>query len=576
MIGALRRFDLVVAADAAGRVDAVREEIMGAWAVAMVATRNGEDDTAVARLLSAHASRPADVDRAEFALALMGASLPEDDRRMLLGVVRLTLLEAARQGLASHLPRLARSAWILDRQRGFPVGCLAARALFRLGRPGEAERLLRELLSAPGGGDAPCVRFELALRNWAAGRPDRALALLGAGASVPPHLSDVAAALRVARPWEGSRERTWRQAHVAPDRAHARALARLASLLGTETSAAEIEARAAGQERRPDHPAFARAFFEGRGFGVVVTAGDPAVGEAALDAGLPFLLYRIREQGDAHEETPVLVRARDAASGFWFVDEGDLERVAFVSREAARKGRILVAIDPSRRRVLAGVDDQHAGRLGRALESSLSARADGEAARALGSLQDVREDWGGAAPFDLYLSWLMQQRFMEDQEETLLPDLYAALDRSRESPPTTAFEHFVHGQRLLWSGEVEEALEAFEAAERTGGPSPLLCRTRFGINYRFGRHDEALAAAEQALASDVLDTDARWYRGRVRARMGMRSEARGDLRRAMDRRPEVLSVALDLVGLELDERRPAAALAVVEILVARLPTAAED
>ena len=77
---------------------------------------------------------------------------------------------------------------------------------------------------------------------------------------------------------------------------------------------------------------------------LLLALGGNDASEAAVERGLPFLLYRLRLRGDSFVEEPILVRGRDTSSGLWIVDPEDLEDVDALPPDAPLNGNVLLPI----------------------------------------------------------------------------------------------------------------------------------------------------------------------------------------------------------------------------------------
>ena len=114
VVASLKALDLDRTASAAQRVGTVAAGGIGVWAAALVDARRGADAQAVARLRALPPVPPEDVERASFTLALFGAAIPDDDRLLLAAIGREAMLEAAADGAADAMGRLARALAALD------------------------------------------------------------------------------------------------------------------------------------------------------------------------------------------------------------------------------------------------------------------------------------------------------------------------------------------------------------------------------------------------------------------------------------------------------------------------------
>jgi len=582
VVAALRATDLEAASAAAARVGAVEGGGVGTWARALILARGGRDAEAIALLLGPPADPSLDPERVLFPLAIFGTALPRDDRLLLSATGRETLLEACRRGKLDRVASLARQIAALDPTLGPDAICLAARALRRSGRmQAEAGALLSGPETAVDGRARGCVQLERAVLEWREGRGARARALArGLGPEeVGPAEAFLARALE--RAGDGMRP-------VSPaphglgglGSPEATTLARFATLLGASTSPQAVEALALGRGRDPAAPAFASEVLTSFGLDVVVSAGSPRVGEEALARGLPFLLYRVRLRGDVFVEEPVLVRGRDPATGLWVVDPEDLREVDALEPDAPLKGRFLVAVPEGFDASPTAWAGERERVLGRTLTTALDLAAGGQVQEAAAHLERRVPDLGGEPAFEHYRAFLQYRLFLETKDAQALHVAADAASHAAASRPATAFEHVVHGQSRQWfSGTeegVKEAEEAFAKAQRLRPDSAWLALYRFQLLKDTHRPREALDAVEAARVLDPRDTRSLFLRGVLRQQLGATAEAREDLRRAFDRRRTSPTAAFELVDLELDDGRPAAALAVLDQYVAAAPEAATD
>lgn len=578
LVVALREMDLAAAGEAAERMG---KERIGAWMRALVLARRGDDAQAVEELLAPPDPVPLDVEAVLFPLALLGAVLPPDDRLLLAGTAREALLEVCRRGQVDRVVPLARCVAALDSVLGPECICLAARALRRAGRLQEAGALLAGPETADDPVGRTCVQFERVLAAWFEGRAGQAR-LLAKGLDVGPEAAFVVRAI----------ERASTSPRVAPaprppletpeDHVAAQAVARLATLLGTEASVRSVEVAALAQGLEPADAGFAKTFLESLGHRVLVAAGGREAGEAALAQGLPFLLYRIRPRREAFVDVPVVVRARDPSTGLWMVDPSHLDDLDVLPPDAPLKGRILVAVPAGRGEALESWAPRRQQVLGRTIAAALDRADRGDVDGAIALLEAQRANLDGEPIYHLYLGLLLHRRVRGGQDRLSLDRARASVERSLELGPELAFEHFVRGQSLwFWSfvrgdEEREQALAAFDRAQAAAPRSAWLARTRFQLLRDSGRSGPAVDVLDLARRLDPRDTRALLLGGHHRAVSGDVSGARRDLRRAFDRRSDSPEVAGELWGLELDAGRPDAALAVIMEYIAHVPEAVSD
>ena len=357
-------------------------------------------------------------------------------------------------------------------------------------------------------------------------------------------------------------------------------LARFATLLGVRADARSVEALALGRARDAAEPGFAAEYLAQRGLDVVHAAGSARAGEAAVERGLPFLLYRIRLRGETFAEEPVLVRGRDPDSGLWIVDPDDLSDLDALPPGAPLKGRLLVAVPSATGASPAEWAPERERVLGRTLVSALDLNARGDLAAAIEHLERRLPDLAADPVFQLYRGFLHHLRFRADKEPAALHLALDAVARSSGAPPTTAFEHFVRGEGSLYFGsttpELDEGVLEIVAARVSEPDSAYLVLRLFELLKLGRRQREALEALDRAREIDPRDTRSLFLRGMLRADLGDTEGARRDLRRAFERRRTSRAAAFELVDLELGDKRPAAALVVLEEYVDAAPDAAGD
>lgn len=582
VVTALRALDLEGAAECAARVGSTAGGGVGIWARALILARRGRDAEAVALLLAPPADPDLDVERVLFPLSLFGAALPKDDRLLLAATARETMFEACRRGRLERIASLARQTAALDHILGPDLVGLAARALRRAGR---MQQEVGALISGPetqfNDRARSCVQLERAVHEWRAGRGARARAL-SRGLVVAPYEAFLAKGL--ARAGDGfapvppvpQTEQAVRGVHAAS------VLARYATLLGLRADARSVEALALGRNRGADEPGFACDYLAQQGLDVVLAAGSARAGEAALERGLPFLLYRIRLRGGSFVEEPVIVRGRDTASGLWIVDPDDLSDLDALPPDAPLKGRLLVAV-PSLDRGSASPASWAPERervLGRSLVAALDVAAQGNLAGAIERMERRVPDLGTEPVFQLYRGFLHHRRFQVDGDPTSLHLALDAVRRSSTSTPVTVLEHVVRGEgsRRFAStvAELDQGIAELASAQAGAPFSSYLALKRFDL-LKLARHRrEALDALDRAREIDPRDTRSLFLRGGLRADLGDTEGARRDLRRAFERRPTSRAAVFELVDLEFSDRRPAAALAVLHEYMDGVPEAAED
>ncbi len=239
VVDALRVLDLARAR--AGVPALATEGVAGAWVEALVAGRGGQDEAATRRLLDAGVP---DVARDAFALALLSAALPRDDRDLLAGLVRGALVRAGAGGRLDPVARLAAASAAFDPAAGPRALVLGARILRRGGVEREAAALLDRADAT-----APRSRSNARWRPWRRG--DGAAARASVAAVRPP------------APWGWAFD-ALRRATTAPSvvpapaltvsdgvaDADAAALARALAVLGAPQRADDLATRARQRGRR--------------------------------------------------------------------------------------------------------------------------------------------------------------------------------------------------------------------------------------------------------------------------------------------------------------------------------------
>ncbi len=468
----------------------------------------------------------------------------------------------------------------LDGTVGADALCLALRALRRSGRTVEADRLLTRPAASAVDRES-CFRLERGVHRAWRGQVDSLPRLLG-GLEVPGRLAPIVEALARTRgfpvqPTPGAVE-------IPFEERHAHALAAFATRLGRPTPPSEVEAAAVAQRARTSDAAFAFRFLTDRGFAVLSVAGGVETALRAADAGVPFLLRAIQLEGEAFREEPVLVLGRDPASGLWLTSPGDIERLDVMPADAPGKARLLVALPQARAAELATWPIAGEREAGAALDRAVGAADAGRWDEAVQILAAEDERSGDqAAVLALYRAHFDHTRHERlltrgDQKGALAALVSAgkALERSMRTPPTLVFEYLASYQSLYAAGRRGAAVEALEAAENAAPGSAFVPLTLFVVYRNEKRIEAALGAIDRALRAAPLDTSLLYRRGRTRRSLGRVDEARGDLLRARDRRPDWVPVGLELAHLELGLRRPDVALAVLDDLGRRVPSLAQD
>ena len=575
-VDALRVLDLArarAALDAAGSASPVPL----AWLQALVDARTGHDEVALQRLLAVGA--PAAPGLGAFDLALLGAALPRDDRELLCGVARAAVLRACATGRTDRVQALAEDAARLDPRVGGRGLVIAARGLRRAGRTAEAQALLAGApalrAAAVSAATRDDFRLESALIAWRQGdaagaraacqgaRPDSVwawghLALRAAGK--PPAVVPAAP-----QPL----------ADAGTD-ADAAALARFATVLGVPTRAEEVAARAAPGGGTAADPAFQRAFLAALALPTLEVAGDAALLRDALDRGLAVLFFRPRRRVDRFVDHPVVLRGHDRDTDLCVADEPDGDVIDVVPGAWLSKGRAIVGAPASRAAELAAWRAAPAARLGVAIADLLTAAASPRAEAALNAFARRAPEFLGLPAFDLYLGCAAYWAALAANDPARRAVAGAVLRRSAAVEPALAMERFVRVMEGSGSTDAADtqAMDLSEAA-RLEGLAAYLEAGRFEIYKRARRQAEALECIQAARTLDPFDERTLYARGSTRRLTGDAPGARADLVRLLDRRPEYLDAAEELVNLHLDAGQLERALAVVQALVAASPRGAE-
>ena len=587
-VDALRMLDL---ARARAALEAAGTASPGplAWLLALLDARTGHDEAALQRLLAAgppavpgaaaSGRRVAGVRR-PFDLALLGAALPRDDRELLCGVARAAILRASATGRTDRVQGLAEDAARLDPRVGGRGLVIAARALRRAGRAGEAQALLAGApavrAAAVSAATRDDFRLESALIAWRQGdaagaraacqsaRPDSAwawahLALRAAGK--PPAVVPAAP-----QPL----------AEAGAD-ADAAAIARFASVLGVPTKAEDVAAAAAPGGGTAADPAFQRTFLARLRLPTIEVAGDAALVRDALDRGLAVLFFRPRRRADRFVDHPVVLRGHDRDTDLCVADEPDGDVVDVVPGAWLSKGRAVVGAPTSRAAELAGWRAAPAARLGVAVADLLTAA--GEPALAEAALEAFARrapEFPGLPAFELYLGCASYWAALAAKDPARRAVAGAVLRRSSAVEPALAMERFVRVMEGSGSTDAADAqaMDLLEAA-RLEGPAAYLEAGRFEVYKRARRQAEALECIQAARTLDPFDERTLYARGSTRRLTGDAPGARADLVRLLDRRPEYLDAAEELVNLYLEAGQLERGLAVVAALVAASPRGAE-
>lgn len=548
--------------------------VAGAFVEALVLVRAGQDETAARRLLDVAGGELA---AGRFSLALLSTALPGDDRELLGGVLRTALVRAGAGGRLDAVRDLC-GAYAAFHPGGAARGLvLGARILRRAGADAEAAALLarREAVGA-------AAALERALAAW---RRGDAAAARGAARELPPGgpfstIFDVLAraagapAVVPGPPFptdDGTSD------------ADASAWARVLTLVGAPTSAADLTTRARQRGATCADPAFLDDALTTAGAARLELAGDAEPAREALRRGLSLVVRAVRRRNDRFVEEAVVVRGFDPATDLLVVDEPDPERPDAMPCVFLGKLRYAVVAGRARAADLAAWRDTPAAKEGARLLDELapSSRGDPAAAAAAVAARTSAGAAGGAVGTVAAVT-LFHQGQHAQQAAVLSRDpaarlaAGAVLRRSSAQAPVLPVERYLRTTEATWSREeADVAVADLAAIEADEGPCAWVHVARFVVYEAARRHAEALEALAQARALDPFDVRSLYFRGSLRRVLGDADGARGDLVRVLDRRPETLAAAEDLVALHLDAGAPERALAVVTALVAADPEAAE-
>ncbi len=576
VVDALRAVDLASARRAvddpayAAAVAAPAWRVAGAWLSALVLARGGRDEEAARRVLEA--GGPASL-AGTFPIAVLGVAMPGDDREIVSGSLHLAVVRAAGSGRLEAVAAVAEGAVALEPAAGARTLAVAARALRRGGRLSEAHVLLSAPAAERAVGVRPSLRLERAITEWRRGNAQAAR--LEAGS--------------VAAPSE------WTWAHEALSKAQAltpvlpapalplverepdpdaSALARLVSALGVPARAEDVAARAAAKGTTAADPLFLRGYLDGLGLAWVESAGDPSAVAEAAAKGLPSLLWRPRRAMDRFLDQPVLVRGHDLPTDLLVVDEPDPSALDVLPLEVVRKARILVAAPRSRAAELAPWRARPSGRLGTLLADAIAALLSPAPDRAAELLRARFAEFPGQPALDLYLGYVTYQPALAHKDSARLAEAGNLLRLSGRAPPLTALECFVRAEGALGTGAADSAADELLLAVRLEGSSAWVHATRFVILESVRRHADALEALAAAREADPLDVKTLYFRGGVRRLLGDSPGARADFVRVLDRRPDTVAAAEDLVNMLLDAQDLVRAHGVVRALAEADPVAA--
>jgi len=541
-----------------------------AWAGALVHLRRGDDAGAVGSLLAPPLFRW-EIDA--FPLALLAAALPPDDRAMLAAGGGVALARAAARGRVAALRSTALGLAALGPQAGLDALVVAVRALRRAGEVEEARALLALAHSIGiGRGDAQLI-LERALTAWAADKAEELPALL-AMVETPEWALRIFKALRQAGR-RGRRVDTGSGlTHRKAEDPQALLIARLASVLGPATRAPAVEQWAQSTQLDLKHASTAARFLESQGLHVLWLAGESAAADALLAAGLPSLLYRLERDGDGYREVPALLRGLDRRTGLWLLDQPDTARLDVVPRTVVAKARLLCVVPTSRVALFdpfrSGVGAKRGARIAAALEAA--ARAPDDAGQIAASAHKLKRASTDTAVENLYVANLLRRAALASRDDKYVREAQPFIARSQAASPLLAFEVYLQAEGLLAAGDRKQALLKLAHVERLEGESAPLALARFAIFDVLHDAAGARAALQEAIRLAPLDSVLLTYRAGLRARSGDDSGARIDLRRALDRQPDGLLIAVALSRMEIEGGRPALALEILQDTERRDPT----
>ena len=349
--------------------------------------------------------------------------------------------------------------------------------------------------------------------------------------------------------------------------------ARLASGVGVATSPGEIESWARRTKHDLARDGALRAALEARGLQVVETAGDAAAGDAALAAGVPFVLRRIVRTPQGYRDVPALVTGYNPCTGLWLLQQPDVEQLDVALRSTAVKARLLVAVPAGRADLLAAARGAAGGAAGQRIAQAMAEADQGEVSKARATLGPAEGSTGVLA---LYRAAILERLADRTQDPALHATAEASAERSRREPPLLGFEAFLRGQAKARAGDADGALAAFDQVERMEGAGVDLLLARFAAQLTARRLQAGLKTLERAARLDPLDVRVYFHRGMTRSALGDGWGGRADLRRALDRRPTAVAVAAALAQVELQRGEPHAALEVVREAMRRDPALESD
>jgi tetratricopeptide (TPR) repeat protein len=558
---ALRAGDLPGARRAAARADLSGTGIALRWVGALLRVQSGDDSGALGRLMAP----PGFLWSTDaYALALLGAALPDEARTVLVETARQAVLRAASRGRVPALLQLSEALVAFDPARAAPALVHTLRALRRQAAPVEAGSLLARAFHAGVDPSHPTLAIELALIELRAQRVDAARAYLQR-AQRGGHHDEVLAALARLPEMPELVPAAVPTNHRVGEEHGLFLLSRFATLAGRPVSVADVRIALRGLASAPG-PARTMAALRALGVTTACLLVDESDLEELLRLKLPVLLYRVLRVGADYEEHPSLLRGVERRTGLLFVEDADLRVLDWLPVTAVRKARVLVAHDALGVRIPRAMLEGAPGREGRLVCQWLDQPPTGIGARIAAASPDQAE----SPAVHTFAAWALARA--QRLGTAGLPPAGPWLEASAALPPTTGFDSFALGQVRLLAKEPEQALAAFDAVVQVEGPSAAAALGRFEALRRLDRLEEAEAALDLAVELAPLDTRVRFLRGSFAESRGQIDAARADLRRALDREPDAAPLAVFLAHLEIGAKRPQRALDVLRDLVRHEPS----
>ena len=558
---ALRAGDLPAARRAAARADLSGTGIALRWVGALLRVQSGDDAGALGRLMAPPGFR---WSTDAYALALLGAALPDDARTVLMAAARQAVLRAAARGRVPALLQLAEALVAFDPARAARALVHTLRALRRRAAPVEAGGLLARAFQSGASRTDPALAIELALIELGLGRSEHAQRYLRDASRGGPHdtvlegLTTLTRLPEVVPAAASTNHRTGEEHNLF-------LLSRFSTLAGRPVSVADVRIALRGIASRPG-PARTMSALGSLGVSTACLLVDESALQELLRLKLPVLLYRVLRVGGEYQEHPCLLRGIERRTGLLFVEDPDLRVLDWLPVTAVRKARVLVAHDTLGVGIPRALVEGTPGREGRQVCQWLDLPAADVGARiAAASPAQAR-----SPAAHTFAAWALARAQLAGRSG--LPPARPWLDAGAALSPTTGFESYALGQARLLAKEAQAALLAFDAAVQVEGPSAASALGRFEALRRLDRMDEAQAALDDAVVLAPLDTRVRFLRGSFAERLGRIDAARADLRRALDREPDAAPLAVFLAHLEIGAKQPQRALDVLRELVRHEPS----